>query len=703
MNRNIIRGTMALLLILVVCISSAAATDDTVTRDLPDSANAGASITVNLTVDIATSATYYGIDEIVPSGWTVTYSYTVTVPADASGTCAFGGIYSSEVTAETAILGDPSVTIGSAVDTVTRDLPDSANAGASITVNLTVDVVTSATYYGIYSYTVTVPADASGTCAFGGIYSSEVTAETAILGDPSVTVSDGGGPVTLTWQTEPPTSVMQGSSVTFDVSFSAQASYYSCIEDSTGGVVWRYPTSGTGTTADPHPRTWTTTSATPGDYTIVININGDDNANTRTVTVTAAVPQNIVAIGDVTLEHGATTDVPIQLVNSTGVGGATVTLTFNPSIVNTTNMVAGDFDSVFTPDYSDVGTGTLRITCTELGTDLTGDLTIATVTFDAVGTSGSCALGLSADLTDKSEAAVTSAVNNGTFTISVAEDTTAPTITSVTLSPTNAVPGGSVTVTVVATDASGIASVTANGTTGTTTLASQGSNTWQGTITAPTTDGTYTVTVVATDSSANANTATDTSKSFTVAADATVPTISSVTLSPTSVGPSGSVTVTVVATDASGIASVTANGTTGTTTLTSMGSNEWQGTITAPSTAGTYTVTVVATDASPNANTATDTSKSFTVCTDSCTITLSTTGYTLIAMPLNDPGISTASDLANRIVGCNEVVKYDETTGAFVSYVAGSPLNDFAIVKGRGYFVNGATVSSVTFYGSIWT
>jgi hypothetical protein len=161
--------------------------------------------------------------------------------------------------------------------------------------------------------------------------------------------------------------------------------------------------------------------------------------------------------------------------------------------------------------------------------------------------------------------------------------------------------------------------------------------------------------------------------------------------------------VTVVATDDSGIASVTANGTIGTVALTSQGSDTWQGTITAPSTDGTYTVTVVATDASPNANTATDTSKSFTVSTDSCTITLSTTGYTLIAMPLNDPGISTASDLADRITGCDEVVKYDETTGTFVSYVPGNPLNDFTIVKGRGYFVNGATVSSVTFYGSIWT
>ena len=150
MNMNIIRGTMALLFVLVVCISSAAAADDTVTRDLPATANAGDSITVTLTVNIATSATYYGIDEIVPSGWTVTsatdggdytaeaghvkwvvtggaadkvYSYTVTVPADASGACTFSGTYSSEVTAETAILGDTTTKVSTTLSTTTTPAP----------------------------------------------------------------------------------------------------------------------------------------------------------------------------------------------------------------------------------------------------------------------------------------------------------------------------------------------------------------------------------------------------------------------------------------------------------------------------------------------------------------------------------------------------------------------------------------------------
>ncbi len=97
---------------------------------------------------------------------------------------------------------------------------------------------------------------------------------------------------TLTWQDEPPVSVTQGEDVTFDVSFSESADYYFRIENSTGGVVWRYPTTGTYSAMNPTAKTWTTTTDTPtGDYTIIININDVDNPDTRTVTVEELVEQ----------------------------------------------------------------------------------------------------------------------------------------------------------------------------------------------------------------------------------------------------------------------------------------------------------------------------------------------------------------------------------------------------------------------------
>ena len=99
----------------------------------------------------------------------------------------------------------------------------------------------------------------------------------------------------------------------------------------------------------------------------------------------------------------------------------------------------------------------------------------------------------------------------------VTGDTTAPTIRSVTLNPATVnATGETFTVTVNTTDASGIASVTANATTGTVTLTSTGDDEWAGTLTAPGTAGVYTVTVVATDASPNANNATDTSEQISV-------------------------------------------------------------------------------------------------------------------------------------------------------------------------------------------
>ena len=134
----------------------------------------------------------------------------------------------------------------------------------------------------------------------------------------------------------------------------------------------------------------------------------------------AAQDDNTIKIDDVTLQNGATTDVPIQLLNSTGVGGLQLTFTFNQSLVNATIAVAGDFNNstVFSPDYSNVSDGILRVTCMKEGENLTGDLIIATVTLKAVGTSGSCGLNLSAELTNRSGVTVPSNVANGTFTIS---------------------------------------------------------------------------------------------------------------------------------------------------------------------------------------------------------------------------------------------------------------------------------------------
>ena len=276
-----------------------------------------------------------------------------------------------------------------------------------------------------------------------GVYDIGITSAvlkdqtTAVL--PGTTTTNGTVTVATADTTDPiigsvslnPTSVGPGDLVTVTVVATDASGIASVTADGTTGTV---------TLADQGDDTWEgtiTAPSTAGTYPVtVVATDASTNANAATdmsQSFTAVEDQDhdIVTIADVTLAHGATTDVPIQLVNSTGVGGATVTLTFDPLIVNTTNVVAGDFDSIFSPDYSDVSTGTLRITCTKLGADLIGDLTIATVTLNAVGTSGSCALGLSAELTEAGGAAVPSSVDNSIFTIS------GTVFGSVTISPTS--------------------------------------------------------------------------------------------------------------------------------------------------------------------------------------------------------------------------------------------------------------------------
>ena len=139
---------------------------------------------------------------------------------------------------------------------------------------------------------------------------------------------------------------------------------------------------------------------------------------TLAVCMTGAVAEtNTVTIEDVTLQPGATQEVPIRLLGSTGVCGVAVTLTFSPSVANVTSVVAGDFDDMFTPDHSGVNNGVLKVTSMKSGQDLTGDLVITTITLGAVGDGGSCELGLHAELVDMSGGAVPSSVDSGMLTV----------------------------------------------------------------------------------------------------------------------------------------------------------------------------------------------------------------------------------------------------------------------------------------------
>ncbi|MHC1567835.1 MAG: lamin tail domain-containing protein [Candidatus Syntropharchaeia archaeon] len=79
-------------------------------------------------------------------------------------------------------------------------------------------------------------------------------------------------------------------------------------------------------------------------------------------------------------------------------------------------------------------------------------------------------------------------------------------------------------------------------------------------------------------------------------------------------------------------------------------------------------------------------------------------GYNLISIPLDDPSITDAQSLIEKINlqggSCTEVVSWNGT--AWLSYAPPNPLNNVEIEGGKGYFVHVTIESDVTFVGTAW-
>ena len=186
-----------------------------------------------------------------------------------------------------------------------------------------------------------------------------------------ITTTDGtatvgaAGAVTLTWTTEPPASVTQGDDVKFDVSFSELADYYFRIENSTGERVWRYPEDGTNPATNPTSKTWTTTPETlPGDYTIIVSIDGMDNADTRTVTVKAGTTPTLASItissASDDLIAGTTQPFTATCMDANGAAMTCPTLTWSSSNVTVGTITAAGV-------FSALAEGTTTITASADG------------------------------------------------------------------------------------------------------------------------------------------------------------------------------------------------------------------------------------------------------------------------------------------------------------------------------------------------
>ena len=231
-----------------------------------------------------------------------------------------------------------------------------------------------------------------------------------------------------------------------------------------------------------------------------------------------AASETTIGIDDYSVELGDTITAPIRINDTVMLGGCEINFTYDPTVVHVTDVLQGDLRFSF---MSNVNNGSGWMQANALDTEgLSGNVTFAYIDLTAVGYVGDTSLLniTSANPIDINYTEMSYTVNNGSFEIISANDTTPPEIISVAIDPTVVAPNGSINVIVTATDASGIAIVTADGVS----LADAGSDTYEGTITAAGAPGTYNVTVVATDASNNSNVATDNSATYEVRLPATL-------------------------------------------------------------------------------------------------------------------------------------------------------------------------------------
>ena len=336
MRKNDVFGIVLLVTILILVFSSAipisalnTSADMNVIRTLPSSASPGDVITVKLDEEVG-SASYYAIDEQVPAGWEIidttgdtteeghvkwivvsgakdtTYTYSVKIPANASGKAFFSGKYSMEgMSGEADIDGDNAIHIYATGTGVARILAGEANAGEIVAVELDVRVG-SATHYTIdekvpsgwevisasgggdytsekghikwivlsgakdtkYTYRVKIPVSASGSYTFSGYYAFEGIPERNIEGDEDITVTKAGVERTLPERATPDSTVK----VVLDVKVGV-ATHYTIDEQVPGGWVI---TDTSGDITEPGHVKWIVTSgAKDTTYTYNVTIPSD--------------------------------------------------------------------------------------------------------------------------------------------------------------------------------------------------------------------------------------------------------------------------------------------------------------------------------------------------------------------------------------------------------------------------------------------
>lgn len=128
----------------------------------------------------------------------------------------------------------------------------------------------------------------------------------------------------------------------------------------------------------------------------------------------------IIAVDDLVVDPGASITSPIMVNGVTDLAGGLISVDFDSTVVDVTNVTAGDFSFFLWSDNTHVSGDIyqLRVSTMELG-GYTGDVVWANVTWTAVGSPGdSCVLTVfSDDLSDTNILPIPHSHDSGSFTI----------------------------------------------------------------------------------------------------------------------------------------------------------------------------------------------------------------------------------------------------------------------------------------------
>jgi hypothetical protein len=252
--------------------------------------------------------------------------------------------------------------------------------------------------------TVTVTIDTAGLS--DGAHGGTVTVSSGYgtkTGTIDVTVQSAADPSpTLTTYTISNTTITPNSDgimddTEIDVEFSESVDAAILIENATGVIRTLYTDSGV---TDPDPQTWNGTDDIGdlvADGTYQVNVTMNDGVNLVVYDNTRSIMVANMSVATISIGNGSgIVTIPIAIEDGVNVGACDITLTYNASVVNVTNVTGGDMDATFA-NLEHRSEGWVRIgTYQTTNPGLSGPITFANVTFEPTGIGGgTCSLNLS--------------------------------------------------------------------------------------------------------------------------------------------------------------------------------------------------------------------------------------------------------------------------------------------------------------------